>query len=206
MPSYFACQPSTGKRKVAAQLLAGVDDPRRRRPAIAGLLQDRVAVLARLPEVDVHRMHRVTLVLQPTQNDRSIKSTRISKNARRHRSEDAEVRGQKSELASLAVVGARRLNHDTVHPLWFTHASRGQGVTHCRASLLRQLPNPHLPKQKIRRRIVPLNRNHPRPEPQPLARILRRRPRRRSNRSPGSRRPTPRNAAPRRSIVIVNHS
>ncbi len=72
------------ERKVAAELLANVDQPRRLRPVVAGLLQNRLAILARLPQVDIHAVHIVTLILKPTQNDRSIKTARISQHTRRH--------------------------------------------------------------------------------------------------------------------------
>ena len=73
-----------GKGEVAAQFLLGVDDPGRLGPDVPRLLQNRLAILARLPEVDVHGMDVVALVHQPAENDRGIQSAGIRQNATFH--------------------------------------------------------------------------------------------------------------------------
>ena len=73
-----------GKGEVAAQLLAGVDDAGRRCPAVLRLLQDRLAVFARLAEVDVDAVDVVAFILQPAEDDRSIETAGIRENAGRH--------------------------------------------------------------------------------------------------------------------------
>ena len=72
MPSYLACHCSTGKAKSrhsssrASTIRADLGSAR------AGLGQNRLAILARLAQVDVHGVHVVALVLQPAQDDRGI--------------------------------------------------------------------------------------------------------------------------------------
>jgi hypothetical protein len=53
-------------------------------------LQNRLAVLARLAEVDVHGVDVVALVLEPTENHRSIETAGIRKDAARHGSREVE--------------------------------------------------------------------------------------------------------------------
>src|SRR5262249_48356455 len=72
------------KGKIAAKFLARVDNPRRRRTAIARLFQNRVAIFTGLAKIDVGTMHLVAFILQPAQNDRSIKTAGIRKDAGRH--------------------------------------------------------------------------------------------------------------------------
>ena len=43
-----------GEGEVAAEFLLGVDDPGRLGPDVPGLFQNRLAILARLAEIDVH--------------------------------------------------------------------------------------------------------------------------------------------------------
>ena len=50
-----------------------------------------VASVARLPEVNVDRVNVVTLLLQPTQNDGRVETTRIRKHTRGHVSSFAEI-------------------------------------------------------------------------------------------------------------------
>ncbi len=57
------------KREVAAQLLLSIDNPGRCRAALPGFRQNRVAILARLTEIDVHRVDVVAFVLEPAEND-----------------------------------------------------------------------------------------------------------------------------------------
>ena len=75
-----------GEGEVAAQFLLGVDDPGRLGADVPGLLQNRLAILARLAQVDVHGVDVVALVHQPAENDRSIQSARIGQNTTRHSS------------------------------------------------------------------------------------------------------------------------
>ena len=65
------------KGEIAAQFLARIDDLRTGGPARAGFVQDRLTVLARLPQVDVHRVDVVPLVLQPAQDDRGVQPAGI---------------------------------------------------------------------------------------------------------------------------------
>ena len=84
MPSYLACHCSTGKaksRQSSSRASISCDDLG---PVVAGLLQNRLAVFARLAEVDVHGMHVVAFVLQPTKNDRGIQTAGVSQHTTGH--------------------------------------------------------------------------------------------------------------------------
>ncbi len=73
-----------GKGEIAAQFLLGVDDPGRAGPDVPGLLQNRLAIFAGLPQIDVDGVNVVALFHQPAENDRGIQSARISQNTSRH--------------------------------------------------------------------------------------------------------------------------
>ncbi len=73
-----------GKREVAAQLLLGIDDTGRLRAALPGLGHHRIAVLARLAEIDVDGVDVVPFVLEPAEDDRGIKTAGVSENATGH--------------------------------------------------------------------------------------------------------------------------
>ena len=61
-------------------------------PHVVGLLQDRLAVFARLAEIDVDAVDVVALVLQPAENDRSIQTAGVRENATWHESFPIEKR------------------------------------------------------------------------------------------------------------------
>ncbi len=83
-----------GEGEVAAEFFASVDDPRALRAALLGLVENRLAIFARLPEVDVGGMHLVALFLQPTENDRSIETAGVSQYAARHGSKPSMQRAR----------------------------------------------------------------------------------------------------------------
>ena len=70
--------------EVAAEFLLGVNDLRRDNPLAVGLLENLLAVLARLAQVDIHRVHVVALVLQPSENHRRVQATRIRQHTTGH--------------------------------------------------------------------------------------------------------------------------
>jgi hypothetical protein len=70
--------------EVAAHLFPAVDDPRGLGPAVLRLLQDRLLVLTRLPQIDVDSVDLIPFVLQPTQDDRSVQPAGISQYAASH--------------------------------------------------------------------------------------------------------------------------
>ena len=53
---------------------ANINNPRRQRTALLGLVQRRLSVFARLAKVDVNGVNIVSLFLQPNQNYRRIQS------------------------------------------------------------------------------------------------------------------------------------
>jgi hypothetical protein len=63
-----------GKGEVATEFFANVHDFRLHGPAVARLLEDRLPILARLPEVDIHRHHLIALLDEPAEDHRRIQS------------------------------------------------------------------------------------------------------------------------------------
>jgi hypothetical protein len=70
-----------GEGEVAAQFLADVHDQRLHGAAVAGLLEDRLPILAGLPEIDVHGHDLVALLDQPSEDDRRVQPARICQHA-----------------------------------------------------------------------------------------------------------------------------
>ena len=75
-----------GEGKIAAQFVPGIDNAGRLGPNPLRLLENRLPVLARLAEIDVHGMDVVAFLAEPAQDDRGIQSARIRQNAACHES------------------------------------------------------------------------------------------------------------------------
>ena len=85
-PFVFRLPLEHGEGKIAAKLLLGVDDAGGAGADVAGLFQNRLAIFARLPQIDVDGVNVVALFHEPAENDRGVQSARISQNASRHES------------------------------------------------------------------------------------------------------------------------
>ncbi len=84
MPSYLACQLSTGKAKSRQSSSRASTMRADSRAAVAGLFQNRLAVFARLAEIDVDGVNVVAFVLEPAEDDGGIEAAGIGENAGGH--------------------------------------------------------------------------------------------------------------------------
>ena len=106
-----------GEGEVAAQFLAGIDELRRLGAIVAGLLENRLAVFARLTQIDIHGMHVVAFVLEPTENHRGIQTSRISQHTTGH--DHLPLSSQSNSRDATHRRGNR--------PLWFDTAELASG-------------------------------------------------------------------------------
>jgi hypothetical protein len=72
------------ERVFPTQLFLDSDDLSGGGSLIVGLFHDRLAIFAGLSQIDVNAVNVVTFVLQPTENDRGVKSAGISQYATGH--------------------------------------------------------------------------------------------------------------------------
>src|SRR5262249_6910872 len=86
------------KGEIAAELLLGIDIACRFGAAVFGLLQDRLAVFARLAEIDIDGVDVVALVLEPAEDDRSVETAGVSEDEGGHGSQESGDRGQESGI------------------------------------------------------------------------------------------------------------
>ena len=70
--------------EVATEFFLDIDDLSRFCSTGVSLLQNRLAVFARLPQIDIDTVDIVSFILQPTENNRRIQSARISEHTARH--------------------------------------------------------------------------------------------------------------------------
>jgi hypothetical protein len=88
-----------GEGEVATELFLGIDDAGGFRAAVLGFFQDRLAVLAGLAKIDIDGVDVVALVLEPAEDDGSVKAAGVSEDAGRHgSSEGTGDRGQESGI------------------------------------------------------------------------------------------------------------
>jgi hypothetical protein len=75
--------------KIAAEFFAGIDDTSRGRADLLSLVENRLTIFARLPQIDIHRVDAVPALIEPAEQHTGVQTSGIGQNAIGHRSSDS---------------------------------------------------------------------------------------------------------------------